>query len=87
MSELSDQLRVMADDNELLWTVPRRAIEEALVDFRDSGISLLGRNNGLVIKYKDGSSSDIIRLGPEDAVRIGLIALADHIEKQEKENA
>lgn len=75
-------LRELAGDRALLWTVARRAIEDALIEFRDSRISLLGRNNGLVVKERDGTDSYMIRLGPEDAVRIALLALADHIEQQ-----
>lgn len=79
---LSDELRELAEDDKMLWEVARRAIEDTLMDFRDSGLSFLERNNGLVIKYADGTPSSIIRLGPEDAVRIGLQAIADHLEKQ-----
>lgn len=54
--------------------IGRRAVEDELVELRDARIGQL-RNNGLVIKERDGSPSDIIRLGPEDALRIGLRAM------------
>jgi hypothetical protein len=70
-----DELTALADDP-ILMEVGRRAVEDELVDFRDSGIFIL-RNNGLVIKGKDGSNSHIIRLSAVDAVRIALRAIAD----------
>lgn len=54
--------------------VARLAIEDTLVDFRDSRI-FVSRNNGLVIKERDGKDSSIIRLGSEDALRIGIKAI------------
>lgn len=38
------------------------AIENELIERRDSGISLLGAPNGLVVSYKDGSPSDAVRM-------------------------
>lgn len=67
----------IANDDELL-EVARKAIEDVLIGFRDSGIGMV-RNNGLVCKYRDGSNSDIIRLGPEDGMQIGLKAIAEHL--------
>jgi hypothetical protein len=61
--------------NPVLLEVGRRAIEDTLVSFRDARISVLNRNNGLVIRERNGTASDIIRLGPEDALRIGLKAI------------
>jgi hypothetical protein len=72
-------LRDVANDRELL-EIGRRAIEDLLVELRDDRIAML-RNNGLVIKEKDGRPSDTIRLGPEDALRIGLKAIADKLEE------
>lgn len=56
------------------YEAARKAVEDVLIEFRDARISQL-RNNGLVIREKDGGASSIIRLGPEDAVRIGLEAI------------
>lgn len=80
--ELAMELRRLADDPELLYNVPRRAIEDALIEFRNSRISMPMRRNGLVVREPDGSDSSIIRMGPETAVRIALQALADHLEKK-----
>lgn len=76
-----EQLREIAEDRELLWRVGRRAVEDTLVELRDSGISLLGRRNGVVIYSKEGEPSNIIRLGTNDALHIALNAIADHLEK------
>lgn len=73
----AESLRHIAENNELL-EVARQAIEEAVIDFRDSGIFVL-RNNGLVCKTRDGKDSHIIRFGPELAVSIGLRAIADKL--------
>lgn len=70
-------LTATAANNEML-EIARKAIEDALIDFRDSGILLL-RSNGLVCRTRDGQDSSIIRLGPEDAMRIGLNAIAEHL--------
>ncbi len=62
-----------------LLEVGRSAIEDALVEFRDERIQEPMRNNGCVIKERDGTRSDIIRFGPETALRIGIKAmLATH---------
>lgn len=74
-------LRRLAVDSNLLWTVARRAVEDHLVEWRDERLSMPLRNNGLVIKEKDGTGSDVIRFGPETAVRIGLLALAEHLDE------
>lgn len=67
------------EENEELLEIGREAIEKALIDFRESRIGMPCRGNGLVIRETNGQLSDIIRLGPEDALRIGLKAIADHI--------
>lgn len=78
--ELPDALRILGSDSDLLWTVARRAIEDELVEWRDSCMFVASRSNGLVIKSRSGEPSDIIRFGPEVGVRIALRALADHLE-------
>lgn len=77
-SKLSECAAQIASDRRLL-EVARKAIEDVLVDFRDSRISLI-RGNGLVVRESDGTESHIIRLGPEDAMRIGLKAITSHLE-------
>ena len=72
-------LQFIAKDPELL-EVGRLAIENALIEFRDDRLSM-PRNNGLVIRERDGKASDVIRFGPEDALRIGLLAIAKEARK------
>lgn len=74
----STKLLAAANDKELL-EVGRKAIEERLIEFRDSRFSELMRGNGLVIREKDGKDSSIIRFGPETALYIGLKAMAEHL--------
>jgi hypothetical protein len=80
-ASLPSSLRLLADDDALLYNVARRAVEDALIEWRDKRLSMPFRNNGLVVKEKDGTSSDVIRFGPETAVRIALRALADHLDE------
>jgi hypothetical protein len=70
--------RALAADDELL-EVARLAIEDALIEWRDERRSMPFRNNGLVVKERDGSPSDVIRFGPEMAMRIGLLAVAARV--------
>jgi hypothetical protein len=72
-------LKEIAEDEELL-EIGRKAVEATLITWRDSRISMLGRNNGLVVRERDGRPSEVIRMGPEDALRIGLRAIAAHLE-------
>jgi hypothetical protein len=66
--------------NDELLDIGRKAIEDTLIKFRDNRLSTLGRNNnGLVIKERDGEPSNIIRLTIEDALRIGLKAIHNHL--------
>lgn len=73
-------LREIAEDP-VLMEIARAAIERVLIDWRDSRLSELGRGNGLVIREKNGQESSIIRFGPESAMKIGLLAISDHLEK------
>lgn len=81
MTNKAEIARALADDDFLL-EVARQSIENVLVEWRDDRISEIRRNNGLVIKERDGTSSDVIRFGPETAMRIGLTAIADYLKKQ-----
>ena len=77
----SSDLRQLAD-NPALLEVGRKAIEETLLSFRDHRISTI-RGNGLVCREKDGKPSPVTRIGPEEVLRIGLKAIADHLEAGE----
>jgi len=67
----------ISEDGELL-EIARKAVEDTLIKFRDSRISQI-RGNGLVIREKNGKESYVIRLGVEEAMRIGLKAIAKHL--------
>lgn len=69
-------------ENDELLEIGRKAIEDALVEWRDLRISELNRGNGLVIKERDGKRSSVIRFGPEHALKIGLKAIAEHLAAQ-----
>lgn len=49
----------------------RKVVEDELIDWRDEGRFVL-RRNGLAIRNKDGSGSEIIRFGFEDGLRIAV---------------
>ena len=70
-------LNEISEDEDLL-EIGRLAIENELVYFRDNMMSQI-RGNGLVIKEFDGTPSDIIRFGPEIALKIGLKAIAESL--------
>ncbi len=72
---MKKQLEEAAQDDELL-EIGRRAVEDQLIEMRDMRLALLMRNNGLVIKEKDGSNSYIIRMSTEQALRVALEAMA-----------
>lgn len=61
--------------NEAMLEIGRKAVEDTLIEFRDSRISVFMRGNGLVIREKDGTESSCIRLGIDDALRIALKAV------------
>ena len=70
----SDVLREIAEDQQALWEVARAAIEDELIEWCDSRMFVL-RNNGFVIKEKDGEESSIIRFGPEVGVSGGNVTI------------
>jgi len=71
----------IAESDELL-EVGRKAIENTLIEMRNLRASVLCRGNGLVIREVDGSNSSVIRLGPEEALKIGLKAIVKHIKNK-----
>lgn len=81
MDELIGRIKAIADDKKLL-EVGRAAVENMLIDWRDSRLSEGMRGNGLVIREKDGKESSTIRFGPETCLRVGLIAIAEHLMKK-----
>lgn len=51
----------------------RLAVEDALVDMRDSGMFMLG-NNGFIIRNRDSSESCVLRMNTAMGLRIGIQA-------------
>lgn len=74
-------LRACADDENLLG-VAHKAIEDRLVEWRDMRLSTPLAANGLVIHEKDGKDSNVIRMTPREAMRIGLEAIAKELVKE-----
>lgn len=72
------EIRGLAHNPELM-EVARRAVENELVERRDRGIQVV-RNNGLVIKNFNSEPSNIIRMGSDEVVEIGLRAIAEYLE-------
>lgn len=60
--------------DEAALAAAHKAVEDALVEFRDGRISVLNRANGFVIRERDGELSSIMRLGTRDGLRIGIKA-------------
>ena len=71
--EVIDQSRGLELDQEAL-TVAHLAVEDVLIDFRDSRIGVLGRANGFVINEPDGTPSPIMRLSTRDGLEIAIKA-------------
>ena len=74
-------LKEIAENEELL-EIGRLAVEKTLIEWRDNRLSEFMRNNGCVVKEKDGTDSHIIRFGPETCIAIGLRAIAEHIDSK-----
>lgn len=77
-NEIVDCIKAIADDK-ILLEIGRAAVEDMLIDWRDSRLSEGMRGNGLVIREKDGRESSTIRFGPETCIRVGLVAIAKHL--------
>lgn len=82
MSLTPDDLRALAEDGEAL-SAARVKLEDLLIEMRDDRVSVMNRGNGLVVREKDGKESSMIRIGTRDAVRIGLLAIADELEQRQ----
>jgi len=73
MTITREQVDALTDED---YERGRQAIEDALIEMRDARMFMV-RGNGLVVREKDGTPSDIILMGPEMALRIGLRAIAE----------
>ena len=50
------------------------AVQETLVEFRDSRVSMMNAANGFVIREADGKDSSMVRLTTREGLRIGIAA-------------
>lgn len=62
----------MPNPTEILVTKMHLAIENELIEMRDSRMSIIGPANGLVVNERDGSPSSIMRMGTRAAMEIAL---------------
>lgn len=53
--------------------VARKAVEDTLIEFRDSSMFMIG-GNGFVVRNRDGSASDIMRFSTAVGLSIGIKA-------------
>ncbi|MDM8086321.1 hypothetical protein QUV83_16220 [Cellulomonas cellasea] len=56
------------------------AVEDTLIDLRDSRISILGYANGVVVNERDGSPSPVVRMRTRWATDQAIVAAAPLIE-------
>lgn len=69
---MSDQTGPALDQDAL--TAAHVAVEDVLIEFRDSRIAILGRANGFVVTERDGTPSSIMRLGTRHGLEIAIKA-------------
>lgn len=86
-SDAAALLRQIADNPELMQAA-HLAVENYLVELRDSEMMIGGPHglpaNGFTIRERDGSASEIIRLGTRPGIVLALKAIADRIEADSK---
>lgn len=56
---------------EIIETI-RKEVEDRLIEWRDGRLGILGRGNGLVIKEKDGTPSNVIRMGTPEVIHYAI---------------
>ena len=81
MNHLPDELQKIADDSKLMKAACL-AIDVALCECRDRRISRPFRGSGLVVKDANGEDNGVVRMGPAEAMRIGLLAIAKELESR-----
>ena len=70
--------KLLSDD---VLTVGHLAVEDHACERRDARIGLLGCANGIVCCEKDGTRSNIIRIGTRDAIELALRAMLTYIKE------
>lgn len=79
MNEFAESVRALSRDPKMLQAAHIK-LEDQLIDMRDSQMSVFPAANGMVVREKDGSPSDVIRIPTAMAVQIALEAIADKLE-------
>lgn len=74
-------LRALAGNALLLFEV-HKAVEDVLIEMRDSGMMMGPHANGLVVRGQDGSSSPVIRIGTRNAAKMVLEKAAEALERR-----
>jgi hypothetical protein len=69
----------MTEIDEDALTAAHVAIEDVLIELRDSRIGVLNRANGFVVNEYDGTPSNTMRLGTRDGLRIAIKAYLEAI--------
>lgn len=77
-AELAAWLRAAAEDPDLLY-IAHQEIEDVAIEMRDSCMFVMVPN-GINVREKDGSPSNMIRISTPGAVAIALKAIADHLD-------
>jgi hypothetical protein len=62
----------MVEIDEAALTAAHVAVEDTLIEFRDSRLSVIGPANGFIVKERNGADSPIMRLGTRDGLRIAI---------------
>lgn len=79
--DIAAALQAVLDDA-LLIEAGRLEVENQLIEFRDDGMWEGFHNNGLVVKNRDGSESNLIRMGPAFGLRIALRGIIKELERE-----
>jgi hypothetical protein len=74
----------MPDLDERALQAAHIAIEDVLIEMRDSRLSVMGPANGWVVREKDGTASGIMRIGTRDGLRIAIKAYLSACESADK---
>lgn len=64
----------MADVDPAALTMAHLAVEDRLIEMRDSRLSVIGPRNGFVVNEKDGSPSPMLRMGTREGLELGIAA-------------
>lgn len=72
----------MSEVNEWALTKAHLAVEDVLIEMRDSRLSIVGPANGFVVREANGEASGVMRLGTRDGLRIAIEAYLAAIDSE-----